>query len=238
MTVMTQEPLIEALTNINPERIGEINLLLDILSAGKKSITIAKRALIEMAGKSDGPTKSNECISICKALQLIGIENDGLELTEFGRQVISVATWPPYDRLNQRQIDLLVPEFVGHPTVKFQVLSFLSRLTRLSDKRSVYLLGSQKIDQDELICVQMLQVLGILTTVNEYLYISHQHLMELSSCLGENPFQSEEDLWQVLHEAHLRARAAEEYILEYEQIRLKSEGRGDLSNLVKRVSEY
>jgi len=132
---------------------------------------------------------------------------------------------------------LLAPEIVGHPEIKSHILSFLSRLTRLPDLKSVYLLGSQKINDGEITCIQMLQVLGLVEAINEYLYISHQQYMELVSYIGEIPFRSEEDLWFSLRETNLRARAAEIFVLKYEQDRLKSEGRNDLSNLVKRVSE-
>ena len=140
----TSLPLLEALANSNPGRIGGINLLLETLSKGKRPVTITNRAIIEMAGKSDGAIKSSEYIIIGKELQLIRQNNNELELTDFGHQVISVASWPPYDRLNQEQIILLAPEIVGHPEVKSQVLSFLSRLTRLSDSKFVYLLGDRK----------------------------------------------------------------------------------------------
>ncbi len=190
----TSVQLLEVLANSNPGRIGEINLLLETLSKGKRSVTITNRALIEMAGKSDGAIKCSEYIVIGKELQLIRQNNNELELTDFGRQVISVASWPPYDRLNQEQIILLAPEIVGHPEIKSHILSFLSRLTRLPDLKSVYLLGSQKINDGEITCIQMLQVLGLVEAINEYLYISHQQYMELVSYIGEIPFRSEEDL--------------------------------------------
>ena len=52
------------------------------------------------------------------------------------------------------------------------------------------------------------------------------------------PLRSEEDMWQSLKQTNLRARAAEKYVVEYEQSRLQVAGRNDLSKLVKRVSEY
>lgn len=232
------EPLVEALIDIGGGRIGETNLVLDVLSTGRKTADITARALIEMAGKSSNPIKSKQLILIGKELNLISNVGNDLELTSLGNSFISVATWPPYERFNQKQMDLLAPEFVGHSDTHEHVLAFLSRLTRLPDGRSVYLLGSQKLEEEELVCIQVLQTLGYLYSIDGYLSISHEDLVKLSSYLGENPFRSEEDLWQILHAANLRARCAEEYVLVFERTRLKSEGRSDLCDLVKRVSEH
>jgi len=230
--------LLNALISCRPSRFGGINLLLEVLSKGIKSIEVTNRALIQMAARSDDVIKPDPYISIGKELGLIREENRDLELTTLGRQVFSIATWPPYDRLNQLQIDLLAPELLGHPSLTSHFASIISRMIRLSDLTSIYPLGSQKLSKEEVIAIQLLQVMGLCTVNSEYLCASNDQFIKLNSFLEGMPLRSEEDLWQSLKETNLRARMAEEYVVKYEQSRLHLAGRNDLSKLVKRVSEY
>lgn len=230
--------LLNALISCHPSRFGGINLLLEILSKGTKSIEVTNRALIQMAARSDDVIKPDPYISIGKELGLIREDNRELELTSLGRQVFSVATLPPYDRLNQLQIDLLAPELLGHPSLTCHFASIISRMIRLSDLTSIYRLGSQKLSKEEVIAIQLLQVMGLCTANSEYLCASNDQFIKLNSFLEGMPLRSEEDLWQSLKERNLRARMAEEYVVKYERSRLHLAGRNDLSKLVKRVSEY
>ena len=104
-----ENPLLNALIICNPGRFGGINLLLEVLSKGTRSVEVTSRALIQMAARSDDVIKPEPYIYIGKELGLIRENNRELKLTSLGRQVFSVATLPPYDRFNQLQIDLLVP---------------------------------------------------------------------------------------------------------------------------------
>jgi len=233
-----ENPLLNALNICNPGRFGGINLLLEVLSKGTRSVEVTSRALIQMAARSDDVIKPEPYITIGKELGLIRENNHELELTNLGRQVFSVATWPPHDRLNQLQIDLLAPELFSHPLLSYQFASIISRMIRLSDLTFVYRLGSQKLSQEEVIAIQLLQVIGFCTVNSEYLYISNDQFIKLTSFLEGMPLRSEEDLWLSLKETNLRARVAEEYVVKYEQSRLHLAGRNDLSKLVKRISEY
>lgn len=230
--------LLNALISCHPSRFGGINILLDVLSKGTKSIEVTNRALIQMAARSDDVIKPEPYIYIGKELGLIRENNRELELTSLGRQVFSAATLPPYDRFNQLQIDLLAPELLGHPSLTRHFASIISRMIRLSDLSSIYPLGSQKLSIEEVIAIQLLQVMGLCTANSEYLCASNNQLIKLNPFLEGMPLQSEEDLWQSLKETNLRARMAEEYVVKYERSRLDLAGRNDLSKLVKRVSEY
>jgi hypothetical protein len=236
MTVR-RNPLVDALVSCSPCRLGEINLLLEVLSKSGRSIEVTNRALLQMASKSDYGIKSEQYIVISKELGLVYDQNRELELTAFGRRFVSLATWPPFDRLNQSQIDLIAPEIISHPSIKTHIISILNRMSRLSNSNYVYHLGSQQFDQEEIVTLHLLQLLEFISADQNYLYLSNTKYLSLVSCLGELPFLSEEDFWNNIKETNLRARVAEEYVVKYEKSRLKQAGITDLYNLVKRVSE-
>lgn len=233
-----ENQLLDALISCTPGRLGVINLLLEVLYRGNRSVEVTNRALLQMAAKSDDAIRPESYLDIGKEFNLIRENNHELELTSLGRQVFSVATLPPHDRLNQQQIDLLAPEILGHPSLTYHFTQIINRMACLSNSTFVYYLRSHKLSQEEIINIQLLQLMGLGIVDMEYLYISHDQFIKLNSLLEGIPRLSEEDLWQSLMETNLRAKVAEEYVVKYEQNRLHMAGRNDLSKLVKRISEY
>ena len=62
------------------------------------------------------PNNSSDLyITLGIELGIVREKNDVLELTLLGKSLLSDATWPPYDLLNTKQLELISPELLGHP---------------------------------------------------------------------------------------------------------------------------
>lgn len=191
-----------------------------------------------MAARCDWMPQPELCISLAEVLGVACKRKNDLELSSLGRLLLEAASWPPHDRLNRSQLELISPEVLGHPELVDTVISVLRLMKWTLDSSRIYQLGSTRLSQEQSIAFQLLQATGFTVVNSDYISISKERFSVLSSLLGGVPTRSEEDLWQSLKEANQRARAAEEYVVEYERRRLSRAGRSDLSQLVERVSEY
>ncbi len=234
--VINNSLMIKTLQILDPVRVGEINLLLDALSRRPRHRDLAYRVICGMAAKCDHMLQPELYITLGKELKLVSEMESVLSLTRLGRLVLRNATWPPHDRLNDTQIEVIAPELLGHPAVIQHVIS-VTRLMKWMPKLSLFLYPrSIRVDPEQYLALKLLQVTKFATVDDDYIGITKENYNRLDSLLGDIIPRSEEELWHSLMKTQLRARAAEEFIVKYEQRRLKAAQRDDLCNLVERVS--
>lgn len=234
--VLSKSLIINTLQLLDPIRIGEINLLLDALSHRARHTDLTDRVLSEMAAKCDHKLQPSLYITLGKELRLINERENVLELTRLGKSVLSEATWPPYDRLTDRQIEIITPELLGHPELIQHIISVM-QLMNWMPKVSLFLHPrSIRVSPEQYLSLKLLQVTKFAAIDGDFISMTKENYNKLNSMLGNIIPRSEQDLWNSLMETQLRARAAEEFIVKYEQRRLKKAQRSDLSELVERVS--
>lgn len=227
---------VKALQALDPARIGELNLLLAALSQRARRRDLAQRVISGMAARCDHLLQPESYITIGKELKLISEKDNVLRLTRLGRLMLANSTWPPHDRLNDAQIEVIAPEVLGHPAVIQHVVS-VARLMRWAPGSSRFLYPrSIRVDSEQYLALKLLQATKLATVDDDYIAITEENYRKLDSLLGNVIPRSEEDLWRNLEETQQRARAAEEFVVRYEQQRLKGAHRDDLSSLVERVS--
>ena len=228
--------MVKALQILDPVRIGEINLLLDALSHRARRRDLTYRVISGMAARCDQLLQPELYITLGKELRLIGEKDNVLKLTRLGKLMLTSSSWPPYDRLTDAQIEIIAPELLGHPGLIQHVIS-VTRFMKWMPKSSLFLYPrSIRVSAEQYLALKLLQVTEFATLDNDYICITKENYNRLNSLLGNIMPRSEEDLWHSLTKTQLRARAAEEFVVKYEQRRLKAAHRDDLCNLVERVS--
>ena len=228
--------MIKTLEVLDPVRIGELNLLLDALSHRPRHRDLTYRVIFGMAARCDHTLLPELYITIGKELRLISEKDNVLKLTRLGKLMLTNSTWPPYDRLTDTQIEVIAPELLGHPELIQHVISVI-RFMKWMPKLSLFLYPrSIRVSPEQYLALKLLQVTKFATLDNDYIGITKENYNRLNSLLGNIIPRSEEDLWHSLTKTQLRARAAEKFVVKYEQRRLKAAHRDDLCNLVERVS--
>jgi len=140
--------------------------------------------------------------------------------------------------LNSVQKQTLAPELLGHPHLVGVVESTLRLFNYVNAEEKVFRLGSVPLDESQCLFLEIIQALHMASVDGEYIVILNDGIQKLRQVLGQVAAQSEDELWQSLQEANERARAAEEYIVEYERRRLRSVGCDWLANSIERISQY
>ncbi len=230
--------LLTELMSLNPQRIGEINLLLEALADIPRDTSVVYRMISQMAAKTDHMPQPELCISIGKQLNIIQ-ENEGKSaLTNLGRMLLKTAKWPPHDRFNEIQLNIIAPEILGHPDLNDYIVDALNSMSTTQDLQRIFQLGLSRLPDEQGLAFQLLQALGFAIAETDCISIAKEKFSILSSLLSGLTTKSENELWQSITATNRRARAAEEYVVEYEQRRLSAAGRRYLSDLVERVSEH
>lgn len=231
-------PLMKALLDGKSSRLGEINLLLDALSNGRRTKRVLHRMIAEMAGRSDRLPDPEFLMMFGEELAIAHQRMNEVELAGFGKSLLDVSTWPPHDRLNAAQLELLSPELIGHPELMQPIISAVRLMTRMRDSSRVYRLNSMLLTPAQRVGFQVLQATHFARVESESIRIPKERFAVLNTYLGGLFSQSEEELWESLRETRLRAQKAEEYVVLYERRRLSDANRNDLAELVERVSQY
>lgn len=236
MVVISGSLMVKALQILDPVRVGEINLLLDALSHRPRHRDLTYRVISGMAARCDHTLLPELYITIGKELRLVSEKDNALKLTRLGKLILTNATWPPHDRLNDTQIEVIAPELLGHPALIQHVIS-VTRLMKWMPRLSLFLYPrSIRVNPEQYLALKLLQVTKFAAVDDHYIGITKENYDRLDSLLGNIIPRSEEDLWHSLTKTQLRARAAEAFVVKYEQRRLKAAHRDDLRNLVERVS--
>jgi septum formation topological specificity factor MinE len=229
-------PMVKVLQLLDPVRIGEINLLFDALSHHPRHKDLTYRVICVMAAKCDYRLQPELYITLGKEFRLVSEMENELKLTRLGRLMLNSATWPPYDQLNKKQIEIIAPELLGHQEIIQNVIS-VTRLMKWMPKLSLFLYPrSIPISPEQCLALKLLQVTKFVKVDDDYISITKDNYDKLNFLLGNIIPRSEEDLWHSIMKTQLRARAAEEFVVKYERRRLKTAQRNDLCNLVERVS--
>ncbi|MBA7634584.1 hypothetical protein ES703_42173 [subsurface metagenome] len=228
--------MVRTLQILDPVRIGEINLLLDALSQRARRRDLTCRVISGMAARCDHTLQPELYVTLGKELRLVSEKRDILKLTRLGKLMLTSSSWPPYDRLTDTQIEVITPELLGHPEL-IQYVTSVIRFMKWMPKLSLFLYPrSIRVSPEQYLALKLLQITKFATLDNDYISITKENYSRLDSFLGNIIPRSEEDLWHSLTKTQLRARAAEEFVVKYEQRRLKAAQRNDLCNLVERVS--
>ena len=112
--VINNSLIVKTLQILDPVRVGEINLLLDALSHRPRHRDLTYRVICGMAAKCDHMLQPELYITLGKELKLVREMESMLSLTRLGRRVLTNATWPPHDRLNNTQIEVIAPDQKSH----------------------------------------------------------------------------------------------------------------------------
>ncbi|MDY6918432.1 MAG: DUF3883 domain-containing protein [Chloroflexota bacterium] len=231
-------PLVRVLLDGNSKRLGEINLLLDALSKGPRAKRVLRRIIAQMAGRCDHPPDAEFSMVLGEELGIAHQRDNEMELTDLGRCLLEVSTWPPHDRLNSAQLGLLSPEMIGHPELTRPIISALRLMTRMRDSSRLYRLNSTPLTPAQVVAFQVLQATHFAQVEGESIRVPKERFAVLNAFLGGLSSRSEEELWESLQETRTRAQRAEEYVVQYEHRRLVQANRNDLAELVERVSQY
>ena len=228
--------MIKTLQLLDPVCIGEINLLLDALSHRPRPRDLTYRIICGMAAKCDRRLRPELYITLGKELGLANEAENILKLTRLGKLMLKNASWPPYDQLNDKQIEIITPELLGHPEI-IQHIRSIAKLMKWMPKLSQFLYPRLiNVSPEQYLALKLLQVTRFAAIDADYISITKNKYNRLNHLLGNIIPRSEEDLWHSLTKTRLRARAAEEFVIKYEKQRLKAAQRNDLCKFVERVS--
>lgn len=228
--------LLQALVELDPGRIGEINLLLAALAQGPRDESAAARVMGQMAARCAGYPKPASYLATGLTVGLVDSREGRIHLTRLGDLMLEAASWPPYDVLNENQRALLIPELLGDREIKTALESLLGLMRRLPDGNRTLRTGSLRLGIAEDAVLRLLQAVGLVRFEPPALVMEADAFMELSDMNGVSRGVSEEELWSILEAQRIRGRDAEKFVVEYERHRLHSAGRFDLEQLVDRVS--
>ncbi len=228
--------MIKTLQLLDTACIGEINLLFDALSQRPRPRDLTYMIICGMAAKCDHILRPELYITLGKELGLTSEIKNILKLTSLGKLMLENATWPPYDRLNDKQIEIITPELLGHPEI-IQYVRSVTKLMKWIPKLSQFLYPRLiRVSPEQFLALKLLQATKFATIDANYISITKDNYNRLNYLLGNIIPRSEEDLWHSIKKTQLRARAAEEFIVKYEKRRLKAAQRNDLCKFVERVS--
>lgn len=229
----------KALQRLDTGRIGELNLLVEVLARGPTPKDLTCWAILQTAGKCDRIPIPDLYIPVAEQLGVVRYDVEGhLELTQLGNLLLEATNSPPHDQFNQRQLQLLAPELLGDYEIRDAVVSALQLMTRTGQSSRAYVLRSTLLTPAQDMGFRTIQVLGFTSVDSEHVTLSYEGFQKLLALIGEDAAQTEQELWASLQQTNLRARAAEEYVVEYEQRRLREASRRQLSELVDRISRY
>lgn len=230
--------LLQNLIDLDPARLGEVNLLLYTLAEGGKSKDVARKGILSISGRSDRIPQPDLYFEIALGLGLINENGDNIELTTLGKELYVASSGPPYDRLKRDQIQILAPEILMHPELEEILIQALESMFPNEANGLQIMPGDISITEPAFIGLKILQVVGFAHYNNGVIVLTNESLRELRNILGETAPLGEDDFWQIQQEINNRAKKAEEYVLQFEHHRLIQAGCKELSRMVTRVSKY
>ena len=221
---------------VGGDQLGSINLVLSCLAHGPRGIGPTIRTLLMHSGVSGSIVDARGCLGLANQLGIVDDVAGELNLSHYGRELLALASWPPYNLLTEEQGHLVLGAILQRPEFASLVCSLIRKMQPRSNGALQVIPGSIALSQGELDCLQALQSThaihfssGILVMTQE----AHQVIVDM---VGPSAAVSELELLEVLERQRLRAIAAEQYVLTLEVQRLSSGGRPDLGKLVERVA--
>jgi hypothetical protein len=232
--------------NTNPkvlptERLGELNILLDVLGDEPLYLEAAKSRVLDMASRiaPKFPTP-DQYIDVSFQLGLISATPTQIWLTAFGKRIHNLKDPTRPDRLSDEQILVLTPEIMGCPMFLPMIHAAIKLMEPWPGGTRRVPIGQAFMDEEEQ-GLQLLQVLLLLKYTPEdggYLSMGLTKTRLLQEQAIEFIATTEEELWSLLDVRRERGKAAEIFVQKFEKQRLNDAGQANLSQLVERVSEH
>ncbi len=228
-------PLFES---ISPERIGSANLVLACLSDGPRETEPTVRALLMRSGVSGGLVNPRDCLLLTMELGLVDETRGELRLSTLGEELLTAASWPPYNLLTEEQGRRLFHEMVQRPDFATPLARLMRKMRRRQDGSLEIVPRSVLMPLDETQCLHTLQSMCVVHYSAGALVMTPAVYEAIIDVLGPSAVISEEELLRALELQRVRAVAAENHVVDLEIERLLSGGRQDLAGLVERVAAY
>ncbi len=231
------EELLSNLRAFDSGLLGELGLLLELLSEHGTPKEIVIRSMLERAARFDHVLQPRLSSWFAAEFKFVR-ESEGLVLpTDLGRRMAMLCPVPSRNRLTHAQCQLLVPELVCHPDLREYFAAAMGTMAASADAVLVYHVGTRRLDEGQQLAFRLLQMLGCCRSSPKCIEMDEAEARRIRILTGVINPPSEEELWESMLERSLRGKAAEEYVAEYERRRLKAAGRDDLAGFVERVSE-
>lgn len=217
---------------------GELSRLLYVFRRlNRKSIGI--RELVELTDRTAGSgyryPKPLPALGLALGLGLVHQSGSSVMLTRRGELFSKRFAANPID-LSIEQGKLILGILLDESEVRRRVEGLVARFAEGPDgslqAHAVLVEGSIEDRQTAI----LLQQVGALEYRDEMFFVRTEFEEILPFDLISVAKLDEETLWKRLEAQRLRAKAAEEFVLEFERLRLVNLGRADLAELVIRIS--
>ena len=222
--------------SVNPEQMGIINLVLACLAEGPLEAEPTVRSLLMRSGLSGSFVSPSDSLRLAMDLGIVSEREEKFDVTPLGQELLSFASWPPYNLLTEEQGRLLLNAILHRAEFAVPLTRLLHKMRRCSDGSLEIVPGTIFLTRDETQCLQALQSLRVVRYSAGTLMMPstvHQILIDV---LETSAALTEAELLRVLEMQRIRAVAAEDYVRDIEIDRLSKGGRRDLARLVERVA--
>ena len=227
--------LADTLGSLGPGRIGELNLLLRILTEVTQDRDFVAKAVLGFSGGTDQIPQPDLYIPLALSLGLVAETDDRLlTITELGLRMKEANDTTNIAQLTLKQLDLLLPELLGHPHLRPAINGALGLLKR--NLAGIYCVEGIPDDPTDALGLQILQACCVTCYDGVVLTAQPAKIDFVKELLGTEEAVSDEELWLILDATNKRARAAEEFVVSFERARLSEEGLPELARQVRRRS--
>ena len=120
--------------SVSPEQLGSINLVLACLSDGPRDEEPTLRALLMRSGVSGGLVNPRDCLRFTIELRLVDETGDEVRLSTFGQELLTAASWPPYNLLTEEQGRRLLYELIQRPGFGTPLSGLLRKMTQATGR--------------------------------------------------------------------------------------------------------
>lgn len=231
-----RQPGLQIFAEVRPDEIWAVNLVLDCLANGRREIGPALRWLLTHSGISGRVISPTKSLDLALDLGLVVSENDQLELSDLGRDLMTIADWPPYNAFTEQQGLRLLDALLQRPDFANPLASLVRKMRRAAGGSLELIPGSTYLGHEETQCLRALQATNIIHYTAGALVLESTTYQRMLEVLGTPAVMSEDELLNFLERQRKRGLAAEHYVMRLEITTLTIGGRLDLAELVERVS--
>ncbi len=194
------------------------------------------RALLMRAGVSGGLVDPRDCLRFTVELGIVDVTCDEVRLSTLGQELLTVASWPPYNLLTEEQGRRLLDAMIQRSDFGSPLARLLRKMSRRPDGGVDIVPRSVPLLLDEMQCLHALQSLCAVRYSAGVLIMERMVYQSIIEVLGASVVVTEDELLRVLELQRLRGVAAEHYVMALEVERLVKGSRQDLAGLVERVA--
>ena len=123
--------LIEIITELGASRLGEVNLLLNVMTKGTRERQTIIKDIFGFAGATDQIPRPDLYIPFALSIGLLIEHSEELTLTPLGLRVYEESL-ETVDTFTPAQIHLISPELFGHPEVRLLIANALECFERVA----------------------------------------------------------------------------------------------------------